>query len=82
MSLSDTLLKLLDSLTPEQLNELRREIDQRVIAQLRPGTMDVDAILRAASEITQDMSDDQVRRMVAAMNEEYIEPVDMKQWQD
>jgi uncharacterized protein YeeX (DUF496 family) len=82
MSLSESLLRLLDSLSPEQLDELRREIDQRVIAQRQAGTMDVDAILRAAAAITQDMSPEEICRMVEAMNEEFVEAVDIEEWRD
>jgi hypothetical protein len=54
-------------------------IDRRFRAtELRAGTMDVDALLRAAAEITNGLSDDELKRMTATMNEEYVEPSDDK----
>jgi uncharacterized protein YeeX (DUF496 family) len=76
-------IKALDDLSDEELNELRREIDLRTEQEeLRSGTMDVDALLRAAADLTDGLTQDEIDAMVAAMNEEYIEPVDEDVWRD
>jgi hypothetical protein len=77
------ILKALDDLSRDELRELRQQIDRRTAtAELRAGTMDIDALLRAAAEITNGLSDDELKRMTAAMNEEYIEIVDDDLWRD
>jgi uncharacterized protein YeeX (DUF496 family) len=82
MTLND-ILEHLDALSQAELLELRQQIDQRTAqSELRAGTMDVDALLNAAKQITEDMSDEEIKEMVAAMNEEYIEPADDDLWRD
>jgi hypothetical protein len=77
------MIKQLDDLSHEELRELRREIDLRTEQEeLRPGTMDVDALLRAAAELTEGLTEGEVLAMVAAMNEEFVEPVDDDVWRD
>lgn len=79
----DDVIKLLDDLSDAELRTLRQAIDLRTEPEaLRAGTMDVDALLSAAAELTDDLTESEVEEMVAAMNEEYIEPVDDAVWRD
>jgi hypothetical protein len=76
-------MKALDELSLEELGRLREEIDLRTTqGDLHAGTMNVDALLRAASELTEGLSEAEIEVMIAAMNEEYVEPADDEAWRD
>lgn len=77
------ILQALDELTSKELHELREELDQRAgQAELHAGTMDVDALLNALDALTDGLTKDDISTMIAAMNDEYIEPTDDNQWRD
>lgn len=80
MNLSE-ILKAVDSLTLDERRQLRSYLE-RDGAALRAGTMDIDIFLRAAADLTDDMTDEEVKNMIDAMNEEYIEPWDESEWKD
>jgi uncharacterized alpha-E superfamily protein len=70
--------EVVDQLSPAERAELRDYLEEQTVdvSMLRPGTMDVDALLEAAREIREGFSKEEWEEIVAAMNEEYIEPVD------
>ena len=76
-------IKALDEMSLEELSQLRREIELRTEeGELRAGTMNIDTLLRAANQLTEGLTESEIREMVVAMNEEYIEPVDDEAWRD
>ncbi len=44
--------------------------------------MNVDALMRAVDEIREGLTEAEIDEMIAAMNEEYIEPFDESEWQE
>ena len=66
--------RLEDSMKIEQLRTLETE--------LRAGTMNIDVLLYAVDELTDGLTVEQIKEMVAAMNNEYIEPVEDDRWRD
>ena len=79
-------IKLLDDLSPEELNELREQIEQRLETQASARGSTPDERIRrlnaAASAIREGFSDEEWAEVVRAMNEEYIEPIDVAPWKD
>jgi hypothetical protein len=71
-------IRAVDHLSPEERAELRQYLDEYPPVQepLQAGTMDIDSLLAAAQAIRESMSPEDYEEMLAAMNEEYIEPVD------
>jgi len=65
-----------DHFSPEERAELRAYLDEREMHTLRAGTMNVDALLAAAREIRESLTDEEWNEIEQAMNEEYIEPID------
>jgi hypothetical protein len=76
MALRDV-YKVVDEMSPEQLRELRRYIEQREHEiELRPGTLNVAELLHGLAELSAGLSEDEFREIEQAMNEEYVEPLD------
>lgn len=85
MTLKD-IMQAVDHLSHEELQYLRQYIEQREW-QTHParGSTPEERIRRmnrAAAMIREGMTQDQLDEMIAAMNEEYIEPVDDDLWKD
>ena len=66
-----------DQLSSAERAELRDYLEEGDSSpqELRAGTMDIDALTAAARLIREGFSDEEWEQVVAAMNEEYIEPV-------
>lgn len=83
----DELMKAVDRLSNEELRQLRdyvnqRHTDEEEETELLTGTMNVDALMRAVDEIREGLTEAEIDEMIAAMNEEYIEPFDESEWQE
>jgi hypothetical protein len=83
----DELMRAVDELSDEELRQLRDYVNQRHTSdeedtELRAGTMNVDALMRAVDEIREGLTQQELDEMIAAMNEEYIEPFDESEWQE
>jgi hypothetical protein len=85
----DELFRMIDRLTPEEKQQVRRYIDHQpdmiqgeidaILSAAQPvplkaGTMDVALLLRATDAMWAGMDEDEIDALVQAMNEEYIEP--------
>jgi hypothetical protein len=79
-------IKALDDLSDEELNELRGQLEQRLAPQASGrGATPEERIRRlntAASAIREGFSDSEWAEVVQAMNDEYVEPIDDAQWKD
>jgi hypothetical protein len=70
--------KVIDRLSPDELRLLREYIDTREQqVQLRAGTVDMDKLLSALEELRAGLSEAESAEIERAMNEEYIEPLDI-----
>ena len=83
----DELIKAVDTLSSEEFRQLRNYVNQRhvheqVDTELRAGTMNVDALMRAVDQIREGLTEEEIETMVAAMNEEYVEPFDEAEWRE
>jgi hypothetical protein len=79
MSLADV-LKALDDFSLEELRHLREYIQEREQQiELRAGTVDIDILLRGLDEIRQGLTQEEFAEIERAMNEEYIEPMDIEE---
>jgi len=79
------IMPIVENLSREERRILRDYIDGRDLeeaTELRPGTMDVDKLIIAIDKIREGMSEAEIDAMVAAMNEEYIEPFDEDEWRE
>jgi len=72
------LKEAVDQLSSAERAELRDYLEKPAepAVTLRSGTMDIDALTEAARKIREGFSDEEWEEVVAAMTEEYIEPVD------
>lgn len=65
----------------DQLSEgERRELVQYL--EQRPKGLDPEALLRAVTAFREGLSQTEIDQIVAAMNEDYIEEVDLSMWED
>lgn len=85
----DDVFKIIDRLTPEQKQQVKRYIDQQpdalrdeintILAAVQPtplkaGTMDTERLFQAAHEMWDGLDEPEIAAIVQAMNEEYVEP--------
>jgi hypothetical protein len=69
--------KAVDRFSLHELRRLREYIEGREQQiELRPGTIDIDALLSALTDIRAGMTEEEFAEIERAMNEEYIEPLD------
>jgi uncharacterized alpha-E superfamily protein len=84
MTLQDA-IKVVDELSPDELQELRAYIDQReresAIQSLSPEER-IKRLDIAARAIREGFTEEEWAEIEQAMNEEYIEPVDEDVWKD
>jgi uncharacterized protein YeeX (DUF496 family) len=83
----DELIRAVDRLSDEELRQLRDYVNQRQVreqdnTELRAGTMNVDALMRAVDQIREGLTEQEIETMIAAMNEEYIEPFAEAGWRE
>jgi hypothetical protein len=70
--------KAVDRFSLNELQQLREYIqahEQQI--ELHPGTVDMDALLSSLEAIRAGMTEEEFAEIERAMNEEYIEPLDM-----
>lgn len=69
--------KAVDRFSLNELRQLREYIESREQQiELRPGTVDMEALLSALDDIRAGMTEEEFAEIERAMNEEYIEPLD------
>lgn len=81
------LIRAVDALSEDELAQLRdyinhRQFREQTNTELRPGTTDVDALIEAIDQMREGLTEQQLDEIVAAMNEEYIEPFDESEWRE
>lgn len=80
------LMRAVDALSYDELNQLRRYMDDREQQLHFPQDETPEERIRrldaAAAAIREGLTKEQLAEMTAAMNEEYIEPFDEDQWKD
>lgn len=79
--------KAVDQLTENERAELRAYLDQSPAHSLKQGRgatpeERVQRLQAAAAAIREGLTEEELAEMTAAMNEDYIEPVDEDVWQD
>ena len=73
----EEVLKAVDSFSRQELKQLREYIEDREQQiELRPGTVDMAALLSAMDDIRAGMTEEEFAEIERAMNEEYIEALD------
>ncbi len=79
-------MKAVDQLSPEERRELREYLDQRESAPQPAQELSPDERIRRMDEavkaIREGMTQAELEDMIAAMNAEYIEPIDEDAWKD
>lgn len=83
----DELKRAVDRLSGEEFRQLRDYVNQRAAhkqadTELRIGTMNVDTLMQAVEQIREGLTEEEIETMVAAMNEEYIEPFNEAEWRE
>ncbi len=80
------LMRAVDALSYDELNQLRHYMDEREQQLHFPQDATPEERIRrldaAAAAIREGMTKEQLAEMTATMNEEYIEPFDEDQWRD
>jgi hypothetical protein len=79
MTFSDV-VKAVDQFSPDELRQLKEYIEQREQQiELHAGTLDVDELMRGLEALRAGLSNEEFREIEHAMNDEYVEPLDIDQ---
>lgn len=83
MTLSE-ILKAVDALTLDERRQLRDYLDRHESESLRRSHFSpeqrIQMLEEASAAIREGLTQDELEQMIAAMNEEYIEPWDESEW--
>jgi uncharacterized protein YeeX (DUF496 family) len=75
----DELMRAVDELSEEELRQLRDYVNQRHVNNLSADER-IQMLEEAADAIREGLTPEELDEMIAAMNEEYIEPWDEAEW--
>jgi hypothetical protein len=81
MNLHD-IITAMQQLRPDELQQLRRTIDKMESGTLIPPSkpLDMDALRAGLARMREGLSDAEIAAITQAMEVEYIEPVDDREW--
>lgn len=87
MTLLNDIVNMLDALTPEELRELKMQVDELLeagVESVRGATPEerIRQLEAAAAAIREGVSDEEWAQIERDMNDEYIEPWDESEWLD
>ena len=77
----DELIKAVDTLSGEELRQLRDYVNSRPLYELSPEQR-IQMLDEASQAIREGLTQEELNEMTAVMNEEYIEPVDEAEWKN
>lgn len=75
----DELMKAVDTLSGEELRQLRDYVNQRHAHKFSPEQR-IQMLDEASNAIREGMTQEELDEMIAVMNEEYVEPWDEAEW--
>jgi len=79
MTTLDELLKVVDTLSPEELSELQNYVQQR---QQSTTTDKATALKAAIAALRNGLSEQDLDEIEWAMNAEFVKPLDKSEWQE